>query len=104
MVDFHSTGRNLFYVQGEEATPAQNLFVGDWLVGKENAFTGYSFAIVRSNADPGSGTSKNWFHAMFGIPAITYEVDDNAEKFAAAAAAKVLAGELLSALDGSARD
>ena len=100
MVDFHSTGRNLFYVQGEEATPAQNRFVSDWLGGKENAFAGYSFAIVRSNANPGSGTSKNWFHEKFAIPAITYEVDDNAEKLAAAAAATELARSLLSALDG----
>lgn len=100
MVDFHSTNRNLFYVQGQEATVEQNRFVAAWLVGKESAYTAYPFTIVRSNANPGSGTSKNWFHASYGIPAITYEVGDNAEKQGAAQAATELAEAFISALDG----
>jgi hypothetical protein len=99
MIDFHSTWRNLFYVQGEEATAAQNQFVTDWLGGKEKAYSGYPFAIVRSNANPTSGTAKNWFHATFGIPAITYEVDDNAARLGAEEAASNLARDLLPALD-----
>lgn len=101
MIDFHSTDRNLFYVQGQEATTEQNRFVADWLVGKENAYTAYPFTVIRSNANPTSGTSKNWFHATYGIPAITYEVGDNAEKSGAVAAATNLAEGMLSALNSS---
>ncbi len=98
MIDFHSTSRNLFYVQGEEASAAQVRFVADWLAGDENAYPGYPFSIVPSNANPGSGTSKTWFHATYGVPAITYEVGDNTKRPHAAAAAIGLAGRLLPAL------
>lgn len=100
MIDFHSTGRNLFYVQGEEATAAQARFVTDWLGGKEAAFAGYPFTIERTNANPGSGTSKNWFHATYAIPALTYEVGDGTPQAEAAAAAAELARALLPALEG----
>ncbi len=99
MVDFHSTGRNLFYVQGpDEATPAQAAFLARWLGGKEAAFAGYPFTLEPRNANPGSGTTKNWFHQTYAIPAYTYEVGDNADREAAAAAARALAADMLEAL------
>ena len=99
MVDFHSTSRNLFYVQGDaEATPAQQRFLAAWLGGKEAAFAGYPFTIEKRNANPGSGTAKNWFHATYAIPAYTYEVGDTADRAATRAAAKALAEGMLEAL------
>lgn len=100
MVDFHSTRTNLFYVQGdEEASAAQQRFRAAWLDGRENALAGYPFTIEPRNANPGSGTSKNWFHATYGIPAYTYEVADDADRDATRAAARALAERLLPALD-----
>jgi len=98
MVDFHSTGRNLFYVQGDEASPAQQRFLAAWLGGREQAFAGYPFTIEPRNANPGSGTAKNWFHARYAIPAYTYEVADTADRTATRAAASGLAEGLLGAL------
>jgi hypothetical protein len=98
MVDFHSTGRNLFYVQGDEASPAQARFLAAWLGGRETAFAGYPFTIEPRNANPGSGTAKNWFHAAYAIPAYTYEVGDVADRDAARKAARELAIGLLPAL------
>lgn len=99
MVDFHSTGRNLFYVQGDaEATAEQKRFVAAWLGGQEKALAGYPFTIEPTNANPGSGTSKNWFHATYRIPAITYEVADTADRAATRSAAKTLAHRLLTVL------
>jgi hypothetical protein len=96
MVDFHSTRRNLFYVQGPgEATPAQSRFLSAWLGGKEQALPGYPFTIEPSNANPGSGTAKNWFHQRYAVPAYTYEVADTANREAARAAARRLADDLL---------
>ena len=98
MVDFHSTGRNLFYVQGDEASPAQKRFLGAWLEGREQAIAGYRFTIEPRNANPGSGTAKNWFHASYAIPAYTYEVADTADRDATRIAAGELAASLLGAL------
>lgn len=99
MVDFHSTQRNLFYVQGDEATVAQQRFLAAWLAGKENAFPGYAFTLEPRNANPGSGTAKNWFHTTFAIPSYTYEVADDADRAATRSAAKRLADSLPAALE-----
>lgn len=98
MIDFHSTGRNLFYVQGDEASPAQQRFLSAWLGGREDAFASYPFTIEPRNANPGSGTAKNWFHASYAIPAYTYEVADTADRAAARNAATELAVSLLAAM------
>ncbi len=99
MIDFHSTQRNLFYVQGEdEASAAQRRFLAAWLEGRENALPGWPFTIEPRNANPGSGTAKNWFHATYAIPAYTYEVSDSADRAATRAAAETLAGGLMAAL------
>jgi hypothetical protein len=98
MVDFHSTARNLFYVQGDEASPAQKRFLAAWLEGREQAVPGYSFTIEPRNANPGSGTAKNWFHASYAIPAYTYEVADTADRGATRKAAQELAARLPAAL------
>jgi hypothetical protein len=100
MVDFHSTRSNLFYVQGpDEASADQQRFLAAWLAGRENAVPGYPFTIEPRNANPGSGTAKNWFHATYAIPAYTYEVADDADRAATRAAATTLAQALLPALD-----
>jgi hypothetical protein len=101
MFDFHSTRSNLFYVQGpEEMDEVQRRFLAAWLEGRENALAGYPFTIEPRNANPGSGTAKNWFHATYAIPAYTYEVADDADRTATRAAAKMLAEALIPALGG----
>ncbi len=99
MLDFHSTYHNLFYVQGEEASEQQERFLSAWLKGKEDVFPAYPFTIERRNANPGSGTTKNWFHETYGIPAFTYEVADEADREGARSAAKALAESLPAALE-----
>ncbi len=99
MVDFHSTTRNLFYVQGDEANAAQQRFLAAWLAGREADFAGYPFTIEPRNANPGSGTAKNWFHATYDVPAYTYEVADTADRSAARRAATALAESLMAAIE-----
>ena len=87
-------------MQGEaEATPDQLRFRKAWLDGREGALAGYPFLIEPRDANPGSGTAKNWFHATYAIPAYTYEVADEADRAATRAAAKVLANNVIPALD-----
>lgn len=101
MIDFHSTDRNLFYVQGEEADPANRRFRDAWLGGKEGRFAGYPFTIETRNANPGTGTAKNWFFACFTIPAYTFEVGDATDRLSAESAARILARELVPSLEKS---
>lgn len=98
MLDFHSTDRNVFYVQGKEATAQGTRFLAAWLGDKEDAFAGYPFLIEPRDATNGSGTSKNWFSTTYGIPAYTYEVGDDANPTAVRAAAEALAQDLIPAL------
>lgn len=60
---------------------------------------GYPFTIERRNNNPGSGTAKNWFFERFAIPAYTYEVGDDTDPAATAAAARLLATGFLAALE-----
>lgn len=98
MLDFHSTNRNLFYVQGDEANAQGKVFLAAWLGGKENSFAGYPFKIEQRDANPGSGTTKNWFNATYGIPAYTYEVGDDADPAAVRTAAEALTQNLIPSL------
>lgn len=98
MLDFHSTRSSLFYVQGDEADAAGKRFLEAWLVGKETMIPAYPFTIEPRDANPGSGTTKNWFHATYGIPAYTYEAADNADRAGIRAAAQMLARDLPAAL------
>ena len=92
MLDFHSTSRNLFYVQSEtETDDRQEAFLSGWLAGARTATPGYQFSIERRDANPGSGTTKNWFHETYRIPAYTYEVADEADDAAIRASAQALA-------------
>jgi len=98
MIDFHSTARSLFYVQGDEASAPQLRFLDRFLGDKEARFAGYPFTIEPRNANPGSGTAKNWFFACYGVPSYTYEVGDEADPEATADAARSLARDFLPAL------
>ena len=80
MLDFHSTSRNVFYVQGEEETDErEEQFLDGWLRGTETLLEDYPFEIERRDSDPGLGTAKNWFHETYDIPAYTYEVGDETQ-------------------------
>lgn len=99
MLDFHSTDRNLFYVQGEEASAQGQRFLGAWLGGRGTAFAGFPFSIERRDANPGSATAKNWFSANYAIPAFTYEIGDETDPAAVRSAAQALAQTLIPALN-----
>ncbi len=75
MLDFHSTGRNVFYTQTDEETERMGNFTGQWFA-QASALGVYPFEHARRH-NQGRPTSKNYFHTRFGIPAITFELGDN---------------------------
>lgn len=100
MLDFHSTWRNVFYVQSDDETgELEKRFLADWLGALENGIGGYPFSIERRNANPGSRTAKNWFHEVYDIPSYTYEVGDETAPEAIERAAKLLAQSYVHELD-----
>jgi len=94
MIDFHSTRRNLFYLQGEDEPTRSPRLVQDWLRRAGPLLPGYEFQAVERNANPGSGTAKNHFFETYGIPAITYEVGDETDRESLLEAAHVFARTL----------
>ena len=79
MLDFHSTRGNVFYTQVPEESSWPIDFATVWLERAGERITGYDF----KNA-PGTGSgqanTKNYFHARYGIPAITYELGDETDR------------------------
>lgn len=80
MIDFHSTARNLFYVQGEDEATRTGDLVARWLARGRSLAPAYEFTIEPANANPGLGTAKNYYFRQFGISSITYEVGDETDR------------------------
>lgn len=93
-IDFHSTQRNLFYVQGPNEITSPPGFTNRWLRDAQARLPDYAFAIEPRDAEPNSGTAKNHFHRHFGVPSITYEVGDDTPRTALSEAARVFASTL----------
>lgn len=76
--DFHSTYRNVFYTQhqGDKTSPQD--FATRWL-NRAQAKGTYELENARRRTT-NLGTSKNYIHRRFGIPAITYELADEAPR------------------------
>lgn len=76
--DFHSTQRNLFYIQEDEDLTLPPGFSRRWLANAE-ARGIYDYT-PEPRHNRGSPTSKNYMYARFGIPSITYEVGDRTQR------------------------
>ena len=96
-LDFHSTYRNVFYVQDAHSPTDPPAFAWHWL----------SLATAAGNPAPFEyaprpltdlGTAKNYFHARFGVPSITYELADEEDRSAIAASAAITAEALVATL------
>lgn len=95
VIDFHSTTRNLFYIQHETEPTTLPDFARRWLLRTAQDAHGFAFELEPTNANPESGTSKNYFYRTHRIPAITYEVGDTTPAAIAEAGARALARDLM---------
>ncbi|MCY3884309.1 MAG: lyase family protein [Gammaproteobacteria bacterium] len=86
MLDFHSTNRDVLYVQdpADQTEPTnftehwiKNIEVQNHAAQIEQTVAGYEIA-PRPNSD--NGTSKNYFYSKYGVPAITFETGDNTNR------------------------
>lgn len=88
MLDFHSTNRDVLYIQESSDETDPKGFTEVWLKNAVSQFdsqtqgqsaVGYEIA-PRPTTE--NGTTKNYFYSNFGIPAITFETGDNTDRSA----------------------
>ena len=96
-LDFHSTGRNLFYTQAEDEPITPKGFTSVWLANSRDRLTNYDFEHAERPLTDLT-TSKNYVYRTYGIPSITYEVGDHTDRVAIKNAANIFAEEMMRTL------
>lgn len=96
-LDFHSTRRNVLYTQAEAEKTNPEGFTKAWVERVQARVKDYEFERAERPWTE-LPTSKNYVYATYGVPAITYEVGDETDRAALAAAAKIFAEEMMGVL------
>ncbi len=99
MLDFHATWRNVFYVPTLEDATEPPAFTSRWLQLARANKASYEFEEAPRSSEE-TAIAKNYFYRRFGIPAITVETGDDADRDEIAATAGVLADSLVTVLGG----
>ena len=95
-IDFHSTFKNIFYIQDELETAGYN-FAQAWLLENLSDKSNYKF-VIKPTKNINNGVAKNYFNSSYGIPAITFEVGDNTDRGTIINSSKNLANSMMSVL------
>lgn len=86
MLDFHSTNRDVLFIQEQSDPMDPENFISDWLdlvrvlavEQNENDFPAGFEPAERPLTE--IGTSKNYFYRTYGVPSITFETGDNVDR------------------------
>ncbi|MDX1500505.1 MAG: M14 family zinc carboxypeptidase [Woeseiaceae bacterium] len=100
MLDFHATRMTstmLFYTQTDEDDTDPPGFAGDWLGRVDDRIDDYEFEHA-PRAPSGQDNAKNYFFSRYGIPSITYEIGDEADRAAIHRYTPVFAEEMMRVL------
>lgn len=98
LLDFHSTFKDVFYIQPDDAPSSPAGFTKRWLDTLENRLPQYTVHREASPV-PTPTTSTYWAHHTFGIPAITYEIGDGTERALLQTVAKTAAQGMMELLN-----
>lgn len=77
-IDFHSTNENIFYPINRDIKTFPDDFTYVWTDSLIAAFPDTEFEV--EPFDTSSPITKNWIYHTFGADAVTYEVDDGADR------------------------
>jgi hypothetical protein len=77
-IDFHSTNENIFYPINREIDTFPEDFTYAWVDSLMVSFPAVEFSV--EPFDTTSPIAKNWIYKTFGADAVTYEVDDAADR------------------------
>ena len=97
MLDFHSTRRNVFYVQAPYERTRPPGFTQRWLSAAKARLGGYAFR-QSPHISRAVGTAKGHVHSRFGAPSITYELGYYTERPAVHASSVIFAEEMMKTL------
>lgn len=97
LLDFHSTGHDVFYTQRDSDPLLPADFTQRWLGAVQQAVPAYQ---VRREPSHGSKQpmSASWAYRTFHIPAITYEVGDNTDRKRIATVARAASEAMMNVL------
>lgn len=77
-IDFHSTNENIFYPINRDISTFPEDFTYQWIDSLKQAFPEYPLEV--EPFAPNSPITKNWIYHTFGADAVTYEVNDEADR------------------------
>lgn len=77
-IDFHSTDENIFYPINRDITTFPDDFTYRWIDSLKKRFPHYPIEV--EPFDTTSPITKNWIHHTFGADAVTYEINDRANR------------------------
>ena len=79
LIDFHSTGEDVFYTIRDELPTDPEMFTRRWLDFYQQRMPGY---VVNRDArhDVGRPISKAYAYDTFGIPGVTFEIGDETDR------------------------
>lgn len=77
-IDFHSTNENIFYPINKNISTFPEDFTYSWIDSLKATFPGYPVEV--ESFDTNSPITKNWIYRTFGADAVTYEIDDAANR------------------------
>ncbi|MFH5831496.1 M14 family metallopeptidase [Halalkalibaculum sp. DA3122] len=95
-IDFHSTNENIFYPINRSIDTFPEDFTYTLVDSIQAAFPKIEFAV--EPFDTRSPITKNWIHRTFGADAVTYEVDDRADRDSLQAVARKAANLMMKLL------
>ncbi|MXO96572.1 peptidase M14 [Erythrobacter aquimaris] len=79
LLDFHSTGRDIFYTIPDELPTDPPLFTRDWLARYQDRMSGYE--VTRdARHEVGRPISKAHAFDTYGVPAVTFELGDETDR------------------------
>ncbi|MDZ7680793.1 MAG: M14 family metallopeptidase [Fodinibius sp.] len=77
-IDFHSTNENLFYPINRDISTFPEDFTYQWIDTLKQQFPDYPIKV--EPFDTSSPITKNWIYRTFGADAVTYELNDQANR------------------------
>jgi predicted deacylase len=78
VIDFHSTWRDIFYIQQQEQETRFPHLIESWMEAIVKEGSPIIFE-AKPGHSPDSPTSKTYFYEKYKVPTITYELGDNSE-------------------------
>lgn len=79
LIDFHSTGEDVFYTIPDELQTDPAFFTRNWLDLYQDRMPGY-FVNREARHDPGRPISKAYAFDTYGVPGITFEIGDETDR------------------------